>query len=375
MDFQVNRIEFRDALGKAMRGLPRGRTTLEVLENVLIGTLSSNGIQMKCTNLETQVCSNCKAKVTAREKGLTMLVNAKKLDKFVKASGADTLTAESVNGGVQLQSGRLKLTIPAYNEEDWPEMMAPEGEAFKISGLAGAISRVEYAISKEESRPFLASFHIERLNGKSKIMAADGFQYARTLLKLKLPDNVAGFNMPSRTGLLAKELFGNDPLTLSLEYHPGNEQARGVKKLSFCNKNVTLLSVASDGTFPDAEGSCGLMNKFPIGMNVNPYVALDACLQITKLVDSNIMGIKPIKNGLIFSIKDGDDIAEYSIPGKGKAVSVDVNYFANMLRRLKEISPTGAKLTYSSGNTASPIIYRDKTNVMALMPIIPGPAA
>lgn len=155
-----------------------GRTTLQILECILI-TASENGtIRLTANDLELAIeTSDIEAEVT--EAGQTAL-DARLFSEIVKKVEGESITiASDEKNATKIECGGSKFNIMGMAGDEFPPIPSIEREVeYRIlqSELKSMIRQTIFSISQDESRPVLTGELFEAVDGRLNIVAVDGYR-------------------------------------------------------------------------------------------------------------------------------------------------------------------------------------------------------
>ncbi len=178
MKATVNRKQLLELLGKVKLGLPKGYTSIPVCGTVLLEA-GERRLTATTTDLEVWVSGRVDAKVT-RTGGFC--ATPKALECFLKAVGDEYVTlAVTKAGKLRVEAESTSIELDGFKAEDFPPTPKIKGKAVEVNGLATALIQIDYAISKEDTRPVLAGVCFTPSdNSHIELAAADGFRLAVT---------------------------------------------------------------------------------------------------------------------------------------------------------------------------------------------------
>jgi DNA polymerase III sliding clamp (beta) subunit (PCNA family) len=159
-------------LANALRGSPRGKSTLPILQHALLDA-SEGRLRVQTTDLEAYSCTDIAAKViepgSVSAKADLLLAAARPgVLKFAHKDEDPNATANP-HGGSRLRIPTLKASdFPAMQEGDWHPL------PIEPAALAVAIERVFYAAGSIDYRGYLNTLCI----GKGFIGASDSYRGA-----------------------------------------------------------------------------------------------------------------------------------------------------------------------------------------------------
>ncbi|HCO38987.1 MAG: DNA polymerase III subunit beta [Aquificota bacterium] len=174
MKLRIDREEFLSALQKAKNATEK-KSALPILNNFLL-VVEDSKLKVRATDLENFLSLEVSADV--EEEG-SVAVNADKLTSVVKNLPSATATLELKEDKLVLTSGRSTFKLTTLDPEDFPEFPSPQTSTeFPAMDLLKAIDKVEYAISKEDTRYALQGLYVHEVDGKTHFVGSDGHRLA-----------------------------------------------------------------------------------------------------------------------------------------------------------------------------------------------------
>ncbi|MFN3598610.1 MAG: DNA polymerase III subunit beta [Aquificaceae bacterium] len=174
MRFKVDRGEFLSALQKAKNATEK-KSALPILNNFLL--IAQGGkLTIRATDLENFLSVSIKGDIEEEGK---IAVNADKLTSVVKSLASASISAELKEDKLILSGGRSTFKLVTLDPEDFPEFPPVKaGAEFPALDLIKAIDKVEYAISKDDSRYALQGLYVHEVDGKTHFVGSDGHRLA-----------------------------------------------------------------------------------------------------------------------------------------------------------------------------------------------------
>lgn len=232
----IERSHLLSALSAATSAVET-RNTYPILANVHLST-SEDRLTVRGTDLDIEIttsvpCSGDMPAITAPAKKLADIV--KKLD------AGNEITLEWADEVLTVKSGRSRFKLGTIDAASFPDLAAPDFTTTFDIDLDAMFSRVEFAISNEETRYYLNGIFLLGAADKLTAVATDGHRLAKqvvTAADQPWPE-FAGIIVPRKTvGVVPKGV-----VTVSV----------GNGKIRFAQGSTVILSKLIDGTFPDYE--------------------------------------------------------------------------------------------------------------------------
>lgn len=180
--FTVDRKAFAAELAVVVRAVEK-RSTIPILLNVMLES-ADDSVRMTCTDLEIGLVASCSA-VVESEGSIT--VPAKTLLDAIKRLPGDRVTMQaSAAHALKLTAGRTTTKLFGMSRDSYPELPNESDITAFLPArqLNDAIGRIDYAISKEESRFTLNGALMVLADGTFTMCATDGHRLAFTSWEL-----------------------------------------------------------------------------------------------------------------------------------------------------------------------------------------------
>ena len=188
MNFTCKKQHLQDALSLAIRAVS-SRTTMPILECVLLTASSDNGLTLSASNLELSIDTEpIEATVTTAG---SIAVDAKLFSDIVRKMPGDSVTIDvDEKGSVQVKSGRSKLMVNGQHGDEFPVtnpndiVLVNEGIAIKNKDLKDMINQTIFSVSTDTSRPILTGELIEVKDDTMCMVAIDMSRISYRSVKL-----------------------------------------------------------------------------------------------------------------------------------------------------------------------------------------------
>ncbi|MCS7089208.1 MAG: DNA polymerase III subunit beta [Verrucomicrobiota bacterium] len=183
----------------AVQNVAGGRTTLPILQNVL---LQAEPGELRLTGTDLDLWIACAVSATVGRSGATT-VPARKLVGIVRElSGAELELEVDERYTCSLRSGPSYYRLRGISPEEFPPApVFPQGREVDIprEALAGMLRKTAYAVSTDESRYVLNGVFFSLREAKLTLVATDGRRLALVEQELAVPEGVtADFILPSK---------------------------------------------------------------------------------------------------------------------------------------------------------------------------------
>lgn len=381
MKATADRAQLREAVASVKPVVNCGAIQ-PAIKNILL-TAGKGQLQVTGSNLKVFINATVPAKVT---RAGTLALPAKEFEELLKNMGDGdivistttasreskqyrwneekkttdevTVTISTVKG--LLECNGLKVEMEAFSGDYPPVPGAIKGVSFSIPNPMGAIGKVDWAMAKEDTRMVLKAVCINQRNGKTELVASDGFVLALTTLKVKgkvprqliLPreavEIVKKAKPTSITITVTKKAKDHDWCSITME----------TKKPS-----PTIYTCLVNGTFPN------YMQLMPSGGSA---LKVDTTELVKAIKMVQVVGDNPghdpmlmITKGkkLTLSVKSDTSVATTTLPAKGKCKTAVAP--RKLLPVLQRIGDTAVMRMQGK----SPIAIRENGTTYLVMPM------
>jgi DNA polymerase-3 subunit beta len=242
MNFQVAREPLLRAL-QLLQNVVEPRQTLPILANVLIEA-REGGLRLAATDLE--VGARVAVPGTVTQSGAITLA-ARKLVELVRELPAQPVAFALLdNGWVRITCGAARFSLVGLPAEEYP--------ALDVDGVGGAlgmeagvlrsmVGRTSYAMSQDESRPFLNGLYLSTRGRELRLVATDGHRLALARTGVDTDVEMAGIVPRKAVQELTRVLGGAERVDLAV----------GESKFFVRTEGFELVSKLVEGQFPNYE--------------------------------------------------------------------------------------------------------------------------
>lgn len=240
VDIQISLVldKFKSAL-LGMERVVSSRSTLPILNNVLIRA-DKNGVEVAATDLEIGVRFFLGGKVD--QEGM-ITVPGKTLINLVNNLHGDTITLSSKQSVLEVVCGETKATINGMSADEYPVIPQVEGGkqvTLKKEILLDNLSKVDFAASRDESRPILTGVYLVSGGGSLTMVATDSYRLAEVVVPENLGEEFSVV-IPNRTLQEVKRIAAEAE---EVELRVGENQ------VMFVLANATIVSRIIEGQYP-----------------------------------------------------------------------------------------------------------------------------
>lgn len=248
MRIKVARDDLARMLDNA-KGLVERRTTMPILNNVLLETLQDE-LSLRSTDLQVTYQGKCHAEV---EREGALCLPAHKLAELVKLLPEEHAHLEGKDHDATLTAGKVRYHLKGLPFADFPQPRSQQDQAPPLylengAALRNTIGRVAYAASTNEKTQVINGVHLEiRPDGADKVLrlvATNGHRMALCDLELassETPDPGDGLLLPVKSCSAMHRVLREGAVTLGLSKDLVSLEANG----------DSLLILPQGPKFPD----------------------------------------------------------------------------------------------------------------------------
>ena len=335
MNLTIQRDDLARALAAVSRVVER-RNTIPILACVLLDA-GADTLTVRATDLDMEMSVNVPATVTGQGRAA---VDAIKLADIAKRVTGDTITMSLDDGRLTVKCGRSRVSLPAVDANDYPEINVGEFSSEFTLDLAAFVAPVAYAQSDEQTRYYMCGTYLHQAAEGLVAVATNGHQLAK-----RTGAGVGAFP-PSIVPKKAIAALPKGEATVSLSS----------SKIRVATVDTVLVSKLIDGTFPDYQ------RVVPVG---NPHRLLVSKAALTKAAELAMsvsdtksrairLDIAPGSVSVSSSGAGGDASQELEAEYSGEPMSVGINgqYLVDTLAAF-----AGDEVEMAFADPGSPILF------------------
>jgi len=270
MKIKVSQQSLNKALGIVSRVAAGARTTLPILNNVLIRA-NSKKITLTTTNLDLAAVSFVTGVV---ENDGVITLPVKVLAEFVSNLPKDEdVLIEVKDEKASIVSGQYKSTINGVSADEFPEIPVLDGKKaviFRSSAdeFKSAVGNVVIASSNDTTRPVLTGIYTYTYEGGLYMVCTDGYRLAEQKY-------VSG--VESEVNVIIPATSAHDVLRSLSPESEEIEIAIDESQVKFSFEETEIISKLIDGSFPDYK------QLIPKKTEINAVVEKDKLVRDVKL--------------------------------------------------------------------------------------------
>ncbi len=366
MKLETIRERLVEAIQKAEKVTSKN-ATLPVLKCVLLEAKDSS-LLVRSTNLDIGL--EIKIPVKVQEEG-SVAIPGNVLSSFVsQLSNEKTITLESTDGSLSVNSSKNSTTIKSFSTEDYPSIPKVDedtSKSFKISStsLVAGLKAVWYSSATSTIKPELSSVRVYPLDGNLIFVATDGFRLAEKRIQMKnLPDFVH-ILIPVRNAAEIIRIFDgiDEEITVFIDDN----------QIAVVSNDIYLVSRTIEGNFPDYKA---IIPKEFVTEAVILKQDLSNALKISTIFSDTFFHIKflvnPNDKKLQITTKNnevGESSTSISAALSGQDIDINFNY-----RYINDamISLISDSLEFNFSGSNKPLVIRpvgDSSFTYLVMPM------
>jgi DNA polymerase-3 subunit beta len=361
MELQVARDPFLRAL-QLVQNIVETRQTLPILANVLMDA-QEGGFHVAATDLEVGVRVAVPATIV-RPGAVTLA--ARKLHELVRELPAQPVTLRlQENGWVQLLCGAASFRLVGLPAEEYPPLETGDAEGWvSVDGgrLRALLARTAYAMSQDESRPFLNGVYMLVRKGELRLVATDGHRLALARLTVETDGEMAGIVPRKAVGEMGRVLGGSEAASLAIRENQFLLRTPG----------FVLVSKLVEGTFPSYEQV--LPKAHPRRLTIERELLIAALRRVSVVADDRTRPIRltaaPGALRLTASSQELGEAAEVlpaEFEGEELPIGFNTRYILDAL-----VPMDGERVVIELKDSLSPGVFKsaaDEDHLCVIMPM------
>ena len=334
MFFKCNAGVLANAVQIAERGVSQ-RTTLPVLGNILFEV---TGKQLKISSNSLDLGIQIFIDVKDAKPG-KVLAPAKMISSITSKLPDGDLTFETgSNDHIRLEVGSSKFLVHGLAATDFPELIHPK-QAVSLDipseTLLSMIKQTAFAVSSDESKPFLNGILFDLNGSEIRLVSTDGYRLA---LRSEL------FSSPVPLKAIVPTRTVNEVLKL-LSSYPDEETVQvevSADLIQFRIAQITVLSRVIQGQFPDYQ--MVIPSQSDTKVSLPRRVFLDAAERCAVVASSsnNILMIELSGDHLLLSanspeVGDANEMVNVEVQGTNRTkIAFNVRLLLDVLKNIPE---------------------------------------
>lgn len=352
MEIEIKQAKLNKALKVVSRVANNSRTTLPILNNVLI-RVKNKKASLVATDLDKAIISNIPV---SNSKDGDITVPAKLLAEFVDIlPPTETIKMVSKNNKLNTSTNKYNSTINGVSAEDFPELPDIDQKTavsfkMKAADFNNGLSKIVIASSNDLTRPALTGVYFNTFEGNLYIAATDGYRLADQKFISKVKSEIQAI-IPASSIQEVMRCISDDMDEIEIIFDES--------QVKFRLDNIEITSKLIDGSYPDYR------QLIPRSSDVSVEVDKDEFIRVVKLaalfareVGGSITCETNAKKNTLTVTSVANEFGENAsdLPVKvDKDVKVTVNA-RFLLDALNVMS--GEKITLGFSNKMDPIVLR-----------------
>jgi DNA polymerase-3 subunit beta len=364
MEVQLAREPLLRAL-QLVQNIVEARQTLPILSNVLIEAPSDQpgGVRIAATDLEVGVRVAVPATVL-RPGSITL--GARKLVELVRELPAQPigLTLRE-NGWVQLVCGAASFRLVGLPGEEFPPLAMDAATGWvPVDGgrLRGMVGRTSYAMSQDESRPFLNGVYLVLRSRDLRVVATDGHRLALARAEVESDAELAGIVPRKAVQEMSRVLAGTDEAALTVSE----------SQFFLRTPGLVLVSKLIEGQFPSYEQVLPKAHPRRLVVEREPLIA--SLRRVSVVADDRTRPVRlTAAPGTLRLSAQSQELgeAEEAVPAEFGGEELTIGFNARYL--LEALAPMdGERVVVELKDALSPGVFKsagDDTTLCVIMPM------
>jgi DNA polymerase-3 subunit beta len=255
MELVISKKNFLRGLSRT-HGVADRKSSMPILSNILLTTDSTTSLRFAATDLYLGVAATAPAEIT---RGGSIAVSARHLFDIVKnLPEGDVHWTVGPNHGAEIRAGKTRYRIPGMPGDDFPALpSAGASDFFSLDAevLGDLITKTQYAMSTDDTRPHLAGALFEGEGKLVRMVTTDGHRLSKIEHKLRDGAPMLSFSMlvPNKGIAELKRLIEDakaDAKTAKEEGPPQIAVATHGGSAFFKREGIVLSVKLADEQFP-----------------------------------------------------------------------------------------------------------------------------
>ena len=354
MEIEIKQSKLNKALKIVSRIAANSRTTLPILNNVLID-VENKKASLVSTNLDMAIVNYIP--VSSSKDG-KITVPARLFSEFIDIlPNNQTVKLISKNNKLVASTDKYNSTINGVSAEDFPELPElneKEAITFKIDvdSFSQSLSEVINASSNDMTRPALTGVYFNTFEGNLYIAATDGYRLADKKIVTKVKNEVQAI-VP--TSSLQEVLRCIDDESKDIEIVFDDVQVR------FRMNNIEITSKLIDGSYPDYRQLIPKNNDITIDLEKEEFIrVVKLAALFAREVGGSIICKTDAKKSIltVASVVNefGENTSDIKVDAnKDVKVTLNARYLLDALNAMES-----SKITMGFSNTIDPVVLRNK---------------
>jgi DNA polymerase III subunit beta len=361
MDVQVSREPLLRAM-QLVQNIVEPRQTLPILANVLLDA-RADGLQIAATDLE--VGARVAVPATVSQPGAVTLA-ARKLLELVRELPAQPsihMTRED-SGWVRVECGSGRFRLVGLPADEYPPLDMNGGDGWvAVDGvkLRAMLTRTAYAMSQDESRPFLNGLYFVLRKHELRLVATDGHRLALARLSVDAETEMTGIVPRKAVQEMSRVLGSADGAAVALRDNQFFLRTPG----------FTLASKLIEGQFPNYEQV--LPKAHPRRLTVEREGLMAALRRVSVVADDRTRPVRFVAGeGRVRLRAESQETGEATeelaaeFPGEELTIGFNARYLLDAVGPME-----GERVALELKDALSPGVLRSATDDAYLCVIMP----
>ncbi len=278
MNLELSRNDVLEELS-VLQGVVERRTAIPILSNILLEVIDGK-LQLMATDLDMTITTSCPAQIDGSGR---LTVGSHVFQELVRNLPEDRFTLRQEDGSVVITSGRFRSQMQVADASEYPTLPEPPSDgsyALPLDLFKLLISRVMFAITKDDPKFQLNGALIKLVPGEIEMAATDGHRLA--VVRAKAPDD----GMPFEQQLLPRKLLA--------EFGRFNDQtvvfSAGSNHLGFRMGDRHVISRVVELRFPQYERV--ILRDNPNRVRIGREELLGALRRVSLMAHDKARGVR-----------------------------------------------------------------------------------
>lgn len=247
MKIRVSQEELSYGISVVQRAVAT-KTTIPVLTGIFCRA-SEKGLMLSATDHEIGI--ECHLPAMVAQPGQAVLPAKIFGDIVRRVPGSDIdIETDETNNVTEISSQRARFSVHGFDSAEFPALPAPRTEdsayELRLKDLRGLINQTLFAVSRDETRPFLTGLLFHAVKDEIRFVSTDGYRMAFSSRQAVRTAGDRQLIIPGRAlSELARILTGDDDATVKI--HASESQ------VFFDLGRLFLVSRLIEGQFPNYE--------------------------------------------------------------------------------------------------------------------------
>lgn len=338
------------------------KTQLQILSHVLLEA-KHDLLVISGTDLEIGIEVSSPAQV--EEEGATT-VPAKLFLELINSLAQDKITLETTDGALVVKSKKTKTILQTTPKDEFPLLFEEKGEKtleFAKGTMKHLFGRIIFATSTETTRPALSGVLLQEENGKTTIVATDGYRMSLDEIETKDKEILSKLIIPSRILREATNLSEEADVKLYI--------SQKTNQILFEGEHTIIVGRMIEAEFPNYKKVIPTDEATVVSIDREELLRAVKTCAIFAREAANIITLSLTKDGTIVAAKtpslgENTVVVESVLKGEENEIAFNARYLLEALSNV-----TDNELSFSMTGPLNPGVFRVVGNTHFLHLIMP----